>query len=59
MFAVKHYLQPLKMQLSINAEVDFILLDFLDEEKWKELGQFDIIVSNPPYVKQSEKRHNA
>jgi len=38
-----------------TAEVDFILLDFLDEEKWTELGQFDIIVSNPPYIKQSEK----
>ena len=37
-----------------NAEVDFILFDFLDEEKWKELGQFDVIVSNPPYIKQSE-----
>ena len=37
-----------------NAEIDFILLDFLDEEKWRELGQFDIIVSNPPYIKQSE-----
>jgi release factor glutamine methyltransferase len=39
-----------------NIDVDFILLDFLDEEKWEELGQFDIIVSNPPYVKQSETR---
>ena len=38
-----------------NADLDFILLDFLDEEKWQELGQFDIIISNPPYVKQSEK----
>ena len=38
-----------------NTDVDFILLDFLHEEKWQELGQFDIIVSNPPYVKQSEK----
>jgi release factor glutamine methyltransferase len=37
-----------------NADLDIILLDFLDEEKWQELGQFDIIVSNPPYVKQSE-----
>src|SRR5215204_1870889 len=40
--------------VELNAEVDFLLLDFLDEEKWKELGQYDIIVSNPPYVKQSE-----
>ncbi|HET6769934.1 MAG TPA: peptide chain release factor N(5)-glutamine methyltransferase [Chitinophagaceae bacterium] len=37
-----------------NIDVDFILLDFLNEEKWEELGQFDIIVSNPPYVKQNE-----
>jgi release factor glutamine methyltransferase len=40
-----------------NTEVDFILLDFLDEEKWAALGQFDIIVSNPPYVRQSEKEN--
>ena len=41
--------------IALEAEVNFTLLDFLDEEKWKELGQYDIIVSNPPYVKQSEK----
>jgi release factor glutamine methyltransferase len=40
--------------IELNSDVDFLLLDFLDEEKWKELGQYDIIVSNPPYVKQSE-----
>ncbi|TMI92761.1 MAG: peptide chain release factor N(5)-glutamine methyltransferase [Bacteroidetes bacterium] len=40
--------------IELNAEVKFLLLDFLDEEKWNELGQYDIIVSNPPYVKQSE-----
>jgi len=40
--------------IGLTADVDFILLDFLDEEKWKQLGQYDIIVSNPPYVKQSE-----
>ena len=39
----------------LNVEVNFILLDFLDEEKWAELGNFDIIISNPPYVKQAEK----
>ncbi len=38
-----------------NTDVNFILLDFLAEEEWNELGIFDIIVSNPPYVKQSEK----
>src|SRR5688572_22636561 len=40
-----------------NTEVNFILLDFLDENKWKELEQFDIIVSNPPYIRQSEKEN--
>jgi release factor glutamine methyltransferase len=40
--------------VELNAEINFALLDFLDEEKWKEHGQYDIIVSNPPYVKQSE-----
>jgi release factor glutamine methyltransferase len=40
--------------LNLDAEVEFRLLDFLDEEKWNELGQYDIIVSNPPYVRQSE-----
>jgi len=39
--------------IALNAEVDFSLFDFLDEEKWKELGQYDIIASNPPYVKQA------
>jgi len=40
--------------IELNAEVDFILFNFLDEEKWKELGQYDKIASNPPYIKQSE-----
>ena len=40
--------------MELNAEVNFVLLDFLDEEKWTELGQYDIIVSNPPYIRQSE-----
>ena len=42
--------------LDHNAEIDLILFDFLDEEKWTGLGQYDIIVSNPPYVKQTEKK---
>lgn len=40
--------------INLDAEVDFVLLDFLDKNKWNELGLFDIIISNPPYVKQDE-----
>lgn len=37
-----------------NTDIDFTLMDFLDEGKWEELDQFDVIVSNPPYIRQSE-----
>ena len=39
-----------------NVKVDFIELDFLSDYK-KIPGTFDIIVSNPPYVLESEKKH--
>lgn len=35
--------------------VDFLHLDFLDESEWKHLGKYNIIVSNPPYIKISEQ----
>ena len=38
-----------------NVLVDFLLINILEETSWNQLGQFDIIVSNPPYIKQSEK----
>ena len=38
----------------INANISFIQTNFLEEINW-DIGQFDIIVSNPPYVKASEK----
>jgi release factor glutamine methyltransferase len=38
-----------------NAAVDFMNLDILVEENWKKLKTFDIIVSNPPYVLETEK----
>lgn len=39
-----------------ETEINFQLLDFLDESKWKELGMFDVIISNPPYIKTSESK---
>lgn len=35
--------------------VDFLHLDFLDEDEWHQLGRYNIIVSNPPYVKEGER----
>ncbi len=38
-----------------NIEARFGRLDLLDEAQWESAGRFDIIVSNPPYVRESEK----
>jgi release factor glutamine methyltransferase len=38
-----------------GAEVNFMLMDALDPKSHKGLGKFDVIVSNPPYVRLSEK----
>lgn len=46
----------MKNALTYETEINFHLLDFLDESKWKELGMFNIIISNPPYIKSSERK---
>jgi release factor glutamine methyltransferase len=42
---------------AIDQEVDINLkqIDFLDELNWHDLPLFDCIVSNPPYIKDSER----
>ena len=40
---------------TLNAEINFLQLDFLNEANWDQLPVFDLIVSNPPYIKQSEE----
>jgi release factor glutamine methyltransferase len=37
-----------------ETEINFHLLNILDKNLWKQLSNFDIIVSNPPYVKKTE-----
>ena len=39
----------------LNALVDFVPIDILDQNQWKQLPNFDIIVSNPPYVREKDK----
>ena len=38
-----------------NRNVKFYKVDILDRSSWPEEALFDLIVSNPPYVKESEK----
>ncbi len=37
-----------------KAIIQFLKLDFLDKREWQQLPLFNIIVSNPPYIKESE-----
>jgi hypothetical protein len=39
----------------LNANVTFINVDFLNKNKWDQLDNFDIIVSNPPYIPENEQ----
>jgi release factor glutamine methyltransferase len=38
-----------------QTNIDFILMDFLEEKNWELLEQFDLIISNPPYIPIAEK----
>ena len=42
-----------------NAPIQFKTLDFLDETCWPEMGSYDIIISNPPYIAENEKNNMA
>ncbi len=39
-----------------QTDIHFIQTDFLDENTWKALPLFDVIVSNPPYIPENEKK---
>ena len=39
----------------LQADVDLFLFDFLDKSGWNELPKYDVIVSNPPYIPETEQ----
>lgn len=41
----------------LEAEVGFLQFDILDTAQWPAQPQYDIIVSNPPYIPPSETKH--
>ncbi len=42
--------------VSLKTDINFVQLDFLDKEQWQQLPLFDIIISNPPYVPEKDKK---
>lgn len=34
--------------------IDFLQLDFLNTTQWKQLGRYNLVVSNPPYIATNE-----
>ncbi|MBM3416261.1 MAG: peptide chain release factor N(5)-glutamine methyltransferase [Bacteroidetes bacterium] len=46
-----------KNATTLGTDVNFIPLNFLDKREWEKLPAFNIIVSNPPYVPESDKQH--
>lgn len=43
--------------LKHDVEIELIEIDFLNEHTWKHLEQYDILVSNPPYIPLAEKQY--
>lgn len=39
-----------------GTEINFLEMDILHQASWDNLPEFDVIVSNPPYVTESEKK---
>ncbi len=40
---------------NLGATVQLFQMDFLDKNEWGKLGNFDILVSNPPYIPLNKK----
>lgn len=38
-----------------KVKIEFTVIDFLNQSSWESLLDFDIIISNPPYIPEEEK----
>ncbi len=48
-------LQTAKSNAELNeVEVEFFQADYNDDESWMHLSNFDLIISNPPYIPEDE-----
>ena len=49
-------LETARLNAKLNdTEITYTQLDFLNEKDWSNLLQYNIIISNPPYIKISER----
>jgi release factor glutamine methyltransferase len=44
-----------KNAITNNVEINFRKIDFLDENNYSAFENFDVIISNPPYIPEEEK----
>lgn len=44
-----------KNAVELHSAIEFFKIDFLKKNEWQTLSQYDIIVSNPPYIPLKEK----
>ena len=45
-----------KNTVELDTDINLLQLDFLDKQQWQRLPRFDLIVSNPPYVPEKDKK---
>jgi release factor glutamine methyltransferase len=45
-----------KNAAELHSAIEFFKIDFLKENEWQTLSQYDTIVSNPPYIPIDEKK---